>query len=300
MSSCCSPRRDTSGAVGATSTNQVRELVEQLARNAPQDLTMVGLSGGVFLMGSDGPEAYAADGEGPVRRVEVAPFALSPTTVTNAEFAAFILETGHRTAAELHGNSLVFAGLLTQPVRAQAPAVRNAPWWRQVDGATWLHPTGSGQSVIDHADHPVTHVSQDDAQAYATWVGARLLTETEWEFAARGGLEQQPYPWGHEREPDGLARMNTFVGEFPDAPAASVGTVAVRSFDSNGYGLYNMTGNVWEWTSSTFGPGTVVTRGGSYMCHASYCRRYRTSARSAVTPDTSLGHTGFRIGVTPP
>lgn len=300
MSACCSPQRNDAPGASHRAGGAVELLVE-LASQAPADLQLVGLHGGTFLMGSDGPEAYAADGEGPVRHVAVEPFAIAPTTVTNAQFAAFVLDTGYRTDAQLHGDSLVFAGLLDHPARNAMPAVRDAPWWRQVAGANWLYPTGTTTSVGHRGDHPVTHVSRRDAEAYAAWAGVRLLTEAEWEFAARGGLVQQPFPWGSEREPNGVARMNTFVGEFPEAPDASVGTMAVTSFEPNAYGLYNMTGNVWEWTSDVFGPDalTGVLRGGSYMCHISYCRRYRTSARSAATPDTSLGHTGFRIGLTP-
>ncbi|MDN6667351.1 MAG: formylglycine-generating enzyme family protein, partial [Brevibacterium sp.] len=186
-------------------------------------------------------------------------------------------------------------------------------WWRQVTGATWFHPAGPGitgtaglpgstleSSTLEQwARHPVTHVSRTDAEAYAQWVGARLPSETEWEFASRGGLEQQPYPWGSVRAPQGLASMNTFTGVFPDAPTMPVGTVPADAFAPNGFGLHNTTGNVWEWTSSEFSDQDPrpVLRGGSYMCHDSYCRRYRTSARTAATPDTSLGHTGFRLAL---
>lgn len=300
------------------------ELIAALAECAPGDLRMVGLTGGVFRMGSEDALAYPEDGEGPVREVEVGPFAIAATTVTRAEFAAFVLATGHRTGAEAYGDSLVFAGSLDAATLESSPAVAATPWWRQVAGATWLHPEGRGRTLVGHGaaatgdergadagrsadhgfivarpDHPVTHVTRNDAEAYAAWVGARLPTETEWEFAARGGLDQQPYPWGGIREPDGIPRMKTFVGTFPDHPTEPVGTVAADAFAPNGFGLHNMTGNVWEWTSDSFGPhdSRGVIRGGSHLCHASYCRRYRTSARSAVTPETSLGHTGFRLVV---
>jgi len=301
MGTCCNPQRSTD------TTNQTTKNVshfghelERLAALASDQLSMVGLGGGKFLMGSDSPEAYAADHEGPVREVTVAPFAIGTTTVTNADFAAFVLETGYITDAEVHGDSLVFAGLLSDRLGDISPAVQDTPWWRQVAGANWLFPYGDTFSAVELAQHPVTHVSQSDAIAYADWAGGRLLTETEWEFAARGGLKQQPFPWGSIREPDGVARMNTFVGTFPEKPEGSVGTVPVTSFAPNGYGLYNMTGNVWEWTASKFTSGNEsgVLRGGSYLCHASYCRRYRTSARTWATPDTSLGHTGFRLGLT--
>ncbi|MCM1012771.1 MULTISPECIES: formylglycine-generating enzyme family protein [unclassified Brevibacterium] len=293
-------------------------LIAGLAASAPQDLRLIGLPGGTFRMGSEDALAYPADGEGPVRAVAVDPFAIAATTVTVASFAAFVLATGHRTEAEVHGDSLVFAGHLPDAVRAQSPAVAATPWWRQVAGATWLHPAGPGAPgpgaagaaavgrveghgpIVALADHPVTHVTRRDAEAYAAWVGARLPTEAEWEYAARGGLDQQPYPWGSVREPDGVPRMKTFVGTFPDGPTEPVGTVAANAFAPNGFGLHNMTGNVWEWTSGAFAPhdDRAVLRGGSHLCHASYCRRYRTSARTAVTPDTSLAHTGFRLALT--
>ena len=305
MSACCGPDRSRSTDPEAPAVHPpdapAPALLERLSARAGEDLRFAGLPGGTFRMGADDALAYPEDGEGPVRTVTVEPFAIAVTTVTVAQFAAFVAETGHRTDAEVHGSSLVFAGLMSAEARAASSAVVATPWWREVAGAAWFRPEGPGSSVEDRADHPVTHVSQRDAQAYAQWVGARMPTETEWEYAARGGLDQQPYPWGAERTPDGEARMNTFPGTFPDGPTGPVGTVAADSFPPNGYGLHNMTGNVWEWTASPFrddDPRPVV-RGGSYMCHASYCRRYRTSARTAVTPDTSLGHTGFRLAVTP-
>lgn len=311
MSACCGPARGpalsepqradlpgpASGSSGAPEPASLR-LLEELAAHAPEDLRLVGLAGGTFLMGDEGPLAYPQE-EGPVREATVRPFALGATTVTVAQFAAFVLATGHRTEAETHGDSLVFSGLLEEQLREASPAVAETPWWRQVAGACWHRPEGPGSGVAGREDRPVTHVSQRDAEAYADWVGARLPTEAEWEFAARGGLHQQPYPWGGVREPDGVPRMNTFPGDFPDGPAGPVGTVPAADFPPNGYGLHNMTGNVWEWTSGTFSPEDPrpVLRGGSYMCHASYCRRYRTSARSASTADTSLGHAGFRLAV---
>ena len=301
MGTCCNPQRSI--ATPNQTTNNVShfgEALERLAGLASGQLSMVGLAGGKFLMGSDAPYAYADDHEGPVREATVAPFAIGATTVTNADFAAFVHETGYTTDAEVHGDSLVFAGLLPNRLRGTARAVQATPWWRQVSGANWLFPYGDSFSAVELPQHPVTHVSRSDATAYADWAGARLLTETEWEFAARGGLQQQPFPWGSIREPDGVARMNTFVGQFPDAPEGPVGTVPVTAYAPNGYGLYNMTGNVWEWTSSQAIPDddAGVLRGGSYLCHASYCRRYRTSARTWASPDSSLGHTGFRLGLT--
>lgn len=301
MSACCGPTRESvPGPQDELSTSSgPRAPLERLAAQAPEQLQVIGLAGGEFRMGSEAPAAYPQDGEGPVRVASVAPFALGATTVTVAEFAAFVIDTGFRTDAERHGNSLVFAGLLTEALQHRCPAVAETPWWRQVDGACWFRPEGPGSSVEDRTDHPATHVSRRDAEAYAEWVGARLPTEAEWEYAARGGLDQQPYPWGAEMEPAGAPRMNIFPGDFPDAPSGPVGTEPAASFPPNAFGLHNMTGNVWEWTSGRLGPGndSPVLRGGSYMCHASYCRRYRTSARTSSTADTSLGHTGFRIAL---
>lgn len=299
------PSRSAAGRQGGADGRDT-ELIVALAEHAPADLRMVGLPGGVFRMGSEDALAYPE--EGPVREVEVGAFAIAPTTVTVAEFAVFVASTGHRSEAEVFGDSLVFAGLLAEAVRAQSPAVAQTPWWRQVAGATWLHPRGAGAEagredghgpIVALPDHPVTHVTRHDAEAYAAWVGARLPTETEWEYAARGGLDQQPYPWGAVREPGGVPRMKTFVGDFPDHPTEPVGTVPADAYPPNGFGLHTMTGNVWEWTSGVVAPddGRAVLRGGSHMCHASYCLRYRTSARTAVTPETSLGHTGFRLAV---
>ncbi|WP_087096822.1 formylglycine-generating enzyme family protein [Nocardiopsis sp. JB363] len=297
--SCCGPERDTTrrrpeGLAGA----DVKTL-ERLTATANDELRMIGLAGGAFLMGSTDRFAYPEDGEGPVREERVEPFAIAPTTVTVAEFAAFVLDTGYRSEAERLGDSLVFQGLLPERLRDGAPAVARTPWWRRVEGACWYRPEGPGSSAESRGAHPVTHVSQRDAMAYAEWVGARLPSEAEWEFASRGGLEQRSFPWGAVREPDGVPRMNTFPGDFPDGPTGVVGTVPAASFVPNAYGLYNTTGNVWEWTSGVFGEtdGRPVLRGGSYMCHASYCRRYRTSARTAVTADTTLGHTGFRLAL---
>lgn len=306
MSACCGRARGPSPAEPApesgtdhdAGSDAPAELLRSLAARAPEDLRMIGLAGGTFLMGDESPLAYLQE-EAPVREVAVGPFALAATTVTVAQFAAFVQATGYRTDAEIHGDSLVFSGLVSEEIREISRSVAETPWWRQVSGASWHRPEGPGSQVIGREDHPVTHISQRDAGAYAQWVEGRLPSEAEWEFAARGGLVQLPYPWGGVREPEGFPRMNTFGGEFPDAPDGPVGTVAVTAFPPNGYGFHNMTGNVWEWTTGVFSAedSRPVLRGGSYMCHASYCRRYRTSARSASTADTSLGHAGFRLAV---
>jgi formylglycine-generating enzyme required for sulfatase activity len=251
-------------------------------------------------MGEAGPWAYPGDGEEP-RTAAVAPFAIAATTVSNDEFAAFVAATGYVTEAERFGWSFVFGGLLPDDF-PDTRGVAAAPWWRQVYGASWRHPEGPQSAVADRGDHPVVQVSFHDAAAYAAWVGARLPTEAEWEFAARAG-STATFPWGDELEPGGEHRMNVFQGDFPaDNSAADgwVGTCPVDAFPPNAYGLYNVTGNVWEWTSDRFATGaagadSLVLKGGSYLCHASYCRRYRPAARMANTPDSSAGNIGFRL-----
>jgi sulfatase modifying factor 1 len=249
-----------------------------------------------------------------VRKVDVGPFAMAAATVTNAEFAAFVDATGRATDAEKYGWSFVFAGLLPDDF-PDTRGVAMAPWWRQVFEADWRRPEGPHSTIDGRDDHPVVQVSWNDAVAYGEWSGGRLPTESEWEFAARGGLDQQPFPWGDQLEPGGEHRMNVWQGEFPSANTEDDGFYAiapVRSFPANGYGLHEMTGNVWEWCSDWFaldayqrdtadhprGPSggeRKVMRGGSYLCHESYCRRYRVDARSSSEPDSSAGNVSFRL-----
>jgi formylglycine-generating enzyme required for sulfatase activity len=265
-------------------------------------------------MGADDHVGFPLDGEGPVREVTLAPFAIDRCTVSNDEFAAFVDATGHVTEAERFGWSFVFAGFLPSTARRGAPRVPEAPWWVGVEGATWRSPEGPGSDLDGRSNHPVVHVSWNDASAYAGWTGKRLPTEAEWEYAARGGLVQARYPWGDELEPDGEHRCNIWQGRFPVKNTGDdgfLGTAPVDAFPPNGFGLHNVAGNVWEWCADWWSPtfhvdgprvdpvgppdGTAkVMRGGSYMCHESYCNRYRVAARSNNTPDSSTGHLGFR------
>ncbi|MDF5752100.1 formylglycine-generating enzyme family protein [Spongiactinospora sp. TRM90649] len=275
---------------------------------------MISLPGGAFLMGNEDGAGFPADGEGPVREVRLRPFRVDAHAVSNAGFAVFADATGHVTEAERFGWSHVFAGFLSGALRRDSPRVAQTPWWCGVKGADWRHPEGPGSSIEDRWDHPVVHVSWNDAAAYARWAGVRLPTEAEWEYAARGGLEQRRYPWGDELTPGGLHMCNIWQGAFPTKNTAEDGhrgTAPVDSFPPNGYGLRNVSGNVWEWCADRFsssfhlngprvdptGPpsgDSRVLRGGSYMCHDSYCTRYRVAARMGNTGDSSSGHTGFR------
>ena len=277
-------------------------------------MTMVAVEGGSFRMGSVDARSYPADGEGPVHVVELSPFRIDPHAVTTTRFAEFVDATGHVTEAERFGWSFVFAGFLPDDF-PDTRGVVGSEWWRQVEGADWRHPDGPQSDLDGREDHPVVHVSWNDAQAFCEWSGTRLPTEAEWEFAARGGLRGMAFPWGDELEPDGRHMMNVFQGTFPSANTCAdgfAGTAPVDAFEPNGYGLHNMTGNVWEWCLDWFDPATYrhserrdptgperathrVMRGGSYLCHESYCRRYRVSARSANSPDSSTGNLGFRV-----
>jgi formylglycine-generating enzyme len=275
--------------------------------------TLVQLDGGTFSMGDESAWAYLGDGEGPVHEVSVNPFAIDPYTVTNVAFAQFVDATGHVTDAERYEWSFVFGGFLPDDA-PETRGVVGAEWWRQLYGANWRHPEGPGSSIEGRLDHPVVHVSWNDAQAYCAWSDTRLPTEAEWEYAARAG-SPSPFPWGDELEPNGEHRMNVFQGEFPrhntclDGYAA---TAPVDAFPPNAFGLHNVTGNVWEWCEDWYSPNyysqsprqdprgpttgtTRVERGGSYLCHASYCRRYRVSARLGAEPESSTGNLGFRV-----
>jgi formylglycine-generating enzyme len=258
---------------------------------------MVLVPAGAFRMGSDDRFAYPEDGESPVREVETGAYRIDTRVVSNAEFEAFVAATGYETEAERYGWSFVFGGLLPDDF-PPTEGVAAAPWWRKVEGVDWRRPEGPHSEIAGRLDHPVVHVSWNDAAAYAAWAGKRLPTEAEWERAARGGLDGAVYPWGDELVPGGGHRMNVWQGDFPARNTLEdgfLGTAPVDAFPPNGLGLHNVTGNVWEWTGDWFQPSTSkVQKGGSYLCHHSYCRRYRVAARQGSTPESSTGNVGFR------
>lgn len=278
----------------------------------PADLTLVSLPGGEFLMGSDAGEGEPADGEGPARPVWLSPFRMARTAVTNRQFAAFVEATGYVTYAEEVGSSFVFAGLLPDdfpPTRG----LLDAPWWRETPRASWSRPEGTGSDWRGREDHPVVHLSWHDAIAFCDWAGLRLPTEAQWEYAARGGLQGQRFPWGDDLTPGGQHVCNVWQGRFPtlnDGADGYAGTAPADAFPPNGYGLHNVCGNVWEWCADGFSashPAGLqrdpiglesserrVIRGGSYLCHESYCFRFRVAARSANLPEATAGHMGFR------
>jgi formylglycine-generating enzyme required for sulfatase activity len=302
---------------------------------------MVWVPGGEFTMGSDDPDALPA--ERPAHRVRVDGFWMDQTDVTNAQFRQFVEATGYVTTAERtptvedirryaapdapppDKEDLVPGSVVFSPPDHPVDLRDYRQWWKWVPGADWRHPEGPGSSIDGKDDHPVVHVSWFDAEAYAQWAGKRLPTEAEWEFAARGGLDGKKYVWGDEPFDEAHPQCNNFQGHFPDHDTARDGyarTSPVKAFPPNGYGLYDMAGNVWQWCADWFlpdayartaGQGVLVNphgpahsfdprqrppervhRGGSFLCCAGYCFNYRPSARLGCTPDTGMSHVGFR------
>lgn len=295
---------------------EIRPATEEVRTHLRSSL--VELPGGFFDQGAR-RSTFSGDLDAPRIRTRLRPFAISPTAVTNDEFARFVSETGYVTVAEREGWSFVFHLLLEHPESwPQSPP--GLPWWRKVDGASWKAPRGPGSSSDGIADHPVVHIAWYDALAYCRWAGLRLASEAEWEFAARGGLGRKKFPWGNALLPNGKYAMNTWQGAFPVQNSIEdgyLGTAPVTAFAPNGYGMFNMTGNVWEWVEDPFGPLTGaqpspdrsaevtdptvprVQRGGSYLCHVSYCDRYHVHSRTRNDPDSSTGNCGFRVAADP-
>lgn len=301
---------------------------------------MMLIPGGSFAMGTD--EMPAQADEQPVHTVQVDSFMMDEHEVTNAEFAAFVAATGYVTVAEKPiskeellkemppgspdpDSSLLQAGsLVFSPPDHQVPLDDVSQWWAFVPGASWQHPEGPDSNIKGKEHYPVVHIAWVDAQAYARWAGKRLPTEAEWEYAARGGLAGQPYPWGNEPLTAGKPKANTWNGHFPYQNTKADGfysTAPVKSFAPNRYGLYDMSGNVWEWCADWYdanyygatpagahnpqGPGRGfdpadpyapkrVIRGGSFMCSDEYCSGYRVTARMKTTPTSGLANLGFR------
>jgi len=303
-----------------------------------QDTTgMAAVPDGTFRMGAE--DFYPE--EGPVHRVSVDAFRIDRAPVTVAEFRRFVKATGYVTVAErppdpadypdADPDLLVPGSLVFRPTRGPVDLGDVSNWWHYVPGARWDRPEGPGSDTYSRARHPVVHVAHEDAEAYARWAGKELPTEAEWERAARGGLQSAAYEWGDDPEPGGRAMANFWQGEFPwrnELRDGFAGTSPVASFDPNGFGLHDMTGNVWEWTADFFAPrhpgeaakaccvpnnprvtsadGSFaagapgahiprrVIKGGSHLCAANYCLRYRPAARQGETVDTSTSHIGFR------
>jgi len=291
---------------------------------------MVRLEGGTFRMGS---ERFYPE-EAPVREVHVDGFWIDEHTVTNAEFSKFVRATRYVTVAERPLNpddypgapreNLVPGALVFHMTQGPVDLRDYSQWWSWTPGACWKHPQGPGSSIDSRPDHPVVHVAYEDAEVYACWAGKRLPTEAEWELAARGGLDGKDFVWGDEMEPDGKPAANTWQGEFPWKSTTRNGpsTMPVGRFAPNGFGLYDMAGNVWEWTSDWFVTDRTTTespccagdarelsydpcqpqiriprkvlKGGSFLCSPSYCLRFRPAARSPQMIDTGMSHLGFR------
>lgn len=312
-SQCCSPNRF--GNVTSKFSTQHLQNDER-----EEDLgNFVTIPAGEFLMGSD-ETFYPTDGEGPSRSVWLDEFKISKYSVSNLEFASFVHATGYKTEAEMFGWSYVFKGFVDETsMENQAIGVATtAPWWLAIEGANWFYPYGNSKTVVETLNHPVVHISFNDALAFCNWSGLRLPTEAQWEKASRGGLVGKRFPRGDQLLNSEGHQMNIWQGEFPSTNSIEdgfFGTSPVDSFPPNGFGLYNTVGNVWEWTKDVWsarwhipddeatrknplGPqrvsGNRVLKGGSFLCHESYCYRYRNSARTYNSPSTSTSHIGFR------
>lgn len=312
---CCAARARDRRTGNAEASNEAPQAPTGVGRHG---VPQARLPGGTFTMGDSHGDGHASDGETWVHQVTVGPFAIDSTAVTNDDFAAFVDATGYVTEAETFGTSAVLhlTAHDVDPADLEGRS-SHAPWWLFVRGADWQHPVGRASDVNDTKDHPVVHVSWNDARAYCAWTGRRLPTEAEWEYASRGGLAGARYPWGDGLLDGGRWRCNIWQGTFPTHNSLDDGfltTAPARAYEPNGYGLFQTVGNVWEWCADWFDPyyyerspahrplgpadGTTrVLRGGSFLCHDSYCNRYRNAARSSNTPDSSMANCGFRTAI---
>ncbi len=309
---CCVPSKARAERLAESKMSVERR--RRVTNGSTED--MIKVESGRFLMGTESTEGFPADGEGPVREVTLDCFYMDRYPLTNRRFRDFVQTARYKTEAERFGWSFVFHNQLP-PGRYQElvdDTVAGHEWWCKVDEADWAHPEGPDSGIDTRLDHPVTHISWNDADAYAAWAGKRLPTEAEWETAARGGLEQKVYAWGDELTPGGKHLCNIWQGEFPRHDTGDdgyKGPCPVDAFPANTFGLYSTAGNVWEWCADWFHPDYHVTathenpvgpargtsrvmRGGSFLCHESYCNRYRVAARTSNTPDSSTGNLGFR------
>lgn len=310
--SCCSPALPFPTGAAAAPALSMRGDPHPMMRDA-----VAWIDGGPSFVGTKHP-VVQADGEGPPRPTRLGPYGMSRYAATNRQFGAFVEETGYVSEAERFGWSFVFWMFLPDEILRASRQVPGTPWWYGVDGADWRHPAGPGSSIEDRLDHPVVQVSWSDANAFAAWAGGRLPTEAEWEHAARGGTERV-FPWGDDEPDDDRPPLNIWQGEFPRRNLATDGyldTAPVDSFEPNPFGLYNMSGNVWEWCADRFrvrslsaaarrrdaealAEGERTLKGGSYLCHRSYCHRYRIAGRMGRAPDNAAGHIGIRLAFDP-
>ena len=308
---CCSPKSERQELI-----NINESLVKK--NNITDFCNMRFIESGKFLMGTNYDLGFISDGEGPIREIELDEFYMDKFPVTNLEFEKFCSTTNYKTEAESYGWSFVFYQLVSEKIKKEVrESVSNAPWWWKIDGANWRNPYGKDSSLDGLENHPVVHVSWNDANAYSNWVGKDLPTEAEWEYAARGGLEQKLYSWGDDTS-EIYNKCNIWDGNFPNQNTLDdgwLGTSPVDFFKPNNFDIYDTSGNVWEWCSDWFsssyhsndrketrlnpsGPkfGTSkVMKGGSYLCNDSYCNRYRVAARTENSPDSSTGNLGFRL-----